>query len=69
VAAAKINIAAFTKAKFNAIVESIKLYFKACFIPSVVYQIFWFAPKKNADIKCGITVAPMIPYKYIMLFH
>jgi hypothetical protein len=49
VAAAKINIAAFTKAKFNAI-ESIKLYFKACLIPSVVLSNFLVCTKEEYKI-------------------
>ncbi len=62
-AAANIKIAAFTKkAKFNAIVESIKLYFKACLIPAVVLSNFLVCTKEECKYKlCGITVAPIIP--------
>ena len=51
-AAAKIKIAAFTKnAKFKAIVESIKLYFKACLIPSGVLSNFRVCTNEECKYK------------------
>jgi hypothetical protein len=38
------------KARFKAIVESMKLYFKACLIPSI-YRIFCL-PRRSVGINC-----------------
>ncbi|MNS42415.1 hypothetical protein D3C72_747930 [compost metagenome] len=56
-------MAAFTKkARFKAIVESIKLYFNACLIPAGVLSNFLVCTKDECKYKlCGITVAPIIP--------
>ena len=71
-AAAKIKMAALTKkARFRAIVESMKLYFKACLIPSFDRSNFRVCTSEECKYKlCGITVAPMIPmamYKAVSL--
>ena len=62
-AAAKIKMAAFTKnARFKAIAVSIKLNFRASFIPKLVFSILRVCTKEECRYKlCGITVAPIIP--------
>jgi hypothetical protein len=61
--AAKIKMEAFTKkARFKAIVESIKLYFNASLMPLYVLLIERVCTNEECKYKlCGITVAPIIP--------
>ena len=65
-------MAALTKkAKLSAITESIKLYFKACWMPSFERSNLRVCTKEECRYKlCGITVAPIIPiaiYKAVSL--